>query len=681
MSVKNYAQLLSDKEKQYALPVGLLSAMADQESGGDAKARSPKGAGGLLQLMPDTAKEMGVDDVNDPEQNADGGAKYMRLMLDQHNGDVPLALAAYNAGPAAVAEHGGIPPYPETQDYVAKITGKLGSQSDAPSGYEEVPAGYEEVSDNSAPAGYEDVPQGYEEAPSAQAMAEPKADIASITPKTTAQRVLGGLGALEAPVSMASAVPAASAGGLAFLGWLGKAALPEFMGGIPSTSSYVDYAKGAQEATQNAMTYAPASAEGQRTLGGIGAGMEAIGGAINAPVSAVRGLGAMAKGGDFSKSYQQGQQEGLAENLGIGLSSAAKGLGAGEPIQAGAYALGKTLPDAAMWTAPYLAKGAGVTTKAAANAASNIIKPIPETAQTSKIIGQIMQGKREDIPQYRKALSQIDRKDIASPDDIVGKLTQKTDQAMGAVNSILDKHTAKYSGSQLEQVVSKDGDAIKQNFVKDAIIDLRKNYQVKRDAASVARMDALMDRIQPSTGIDPLTLGQKVPEGITPREINDLAKEHGTNLNAFTPDGKINTEVQKGLEATRSGLKKTVRGIVNDPSLKALDESAADLIKTKDQLSLLSEQANRIDQRMADLGIVGKAWNKAVRFTRHRTHDVTLDEGSYNAKELADLVGKRLSKLEKIVNAPDVSIARKKFIIEKMQQGALSTPAAMENHK
>jgi len=666
MSVKNYAQLLSDKEKQYALPVGLLSAMADQESGGDAKARSPKGAGGLLQLMPDTAKEMGVDDVNDPEQNADGGAKYMRLMLDQHNGDVPLALAAYNAGPAAVAEHGGIPPYPETQDYVAKITGKLGSQGDAPAGYEEVPAGYDEVTDSSAPAGYEDAPQGYEEAPSAQAMAEPKADVASITPKTTAQRVLGGLGALEAPVSMASAVPAALGGGLAFLGKLGI------------SGGNVDAAKQAQESTQSAMTYAPASAEGQRTLGGIGAGMEAIGGAINAPVSAVRGLGAMAQGGDFAKSYQQGQQEGLAENLGIGLSSAAKGLGAGEPIQAGAYALGKTLPDAAMWAAPYLAKGTGAASEAAAKAASNVIKPIPETAQTSKIIGQIMQGKREDIPQYRKALSQIDRKDIASPDDIVSKLTQKTDEVLGAVNSRLDKHTAKYSGSQLEQVVSKDGDAIKQNFVKDAIIDLRKNYQVKRDAASVARMDALMDRIQPSTGIDPLTLGQKVPEGITPREINDLAKEHGTNLNAFTPDGKINTEVQKGLEATRSGLKKTVRGIVNDPNLKALDESAADLIKTKDQLSLLSEQANRIDQRMADLGIVGKAWNKAVRFTRHRTHDVTLDEGSYNAKELADLVGKRLNKLEKIVNAPDVSIARKKAIIEKMQQGALSTPAAME---
>ncbi len=670
MSVKNYAQLLSDKEKQYDLPVGLLSAMADQESGGDTKARSPKGAGGLLQLMPETAQEMGVDDVNDPEQNADGGAKYMRLMLDQHNGDVPLALAAYNAGPSAVAEHGGIPPYPETQDYVAKVTGKLGASSDVPAGYEEIPAGYEEVPSGSAPAGYEDAPSGYEDAPTAQAMAEPKADIASITQKTTAQRVLGGLGSLEAPVSMASAVPAALGGGLAFLGKLGL------------SGGNIDAAKQAQESTQNAMTYTPSSVEGQRALGGIGAGMEAVGNAINAPVSAVRGLGALVQAGSIDagkQAYQEGQHAGLGENLGLGLSSAAKGLGAGVPVQSAAYALGKTAPDAAMWAAPYLAKGTGAATEAAAKAASNVIKPIPETAQTSKIIGQIMQGKKEDIPKYRKALSSIDRKDIASPDDIVAKLGQKTDEAMGAVNSILDKHPEKYSGSQLERTASIDGGVVKQNFVRDAIIDLRKNYQTKRDAASVARMDQLLAKIEPSSGIDPLTLGQKVPEGITARQINDLAKEHGTNLNAFTPDGKINTEVQKGLEATRSGLKTTVRGMVNNPRLKALDESAADLIKTQDQLSLLSEQANRIDQRMADLGIVGKAWNKAVRFTRHRTHDVTLDEGSYNAKELADLVGKRLNKLEKIVSAPDVSIARKKAIIDKMQQGALSTPAAMEN--
>lgn len=100
----------------------LLSSLVDAESSYDPSARSSVGAMGLTQLMPDTAKAMGVQDPFDPQQNLNGGAKYLRHLLDQFN-DVPKALAAYNAGPGAVNKFGGVPPYGETQRYVQRIMG------------------------------------------------------------------------------------------------------------------------------------------------------------------------------------------------------------------------------------------------------------------------------------------------------------------------------------------------------------------------------------------------------------------------------------------------------------------------------------------------------------------------------------------------------------------------------
>lgn len=98
----------------------LLRALIGQESGGDQGAVSPKGARGLTQLMPATARTLGVN-PDDPEDNLRGGARYLKQQLDTFGGDVRLALAAYNAGPGAVQKHGGIPPYAETQDYVKRI--------------------------------------------------------------------------------------------------------------------------------------------------------------------------------------------------------------------------------------------------------------------------------------------------------------------------------------------------------------------------------------------------------------------------------------------------------------------------------------------------------------------------------------------------------------------------------
>lgn len=104
----------------------VLEALVEQESGFDPLAESKVGAQGLTQLMPGTARGLGVTDPLDPEQNLNGGAKYLKQMLNRFDGDLPKALAAYNAGPGAVNKYGGIPPYKETQNYVKRIMGKLG---------------------------------------------------------------------------------------------------------------------------------------------------------------------------------------------------------------------------------------------------------------------------------------------------------------------------------------------------------------------------------------------------------------------------------------------------------------------------------------------------------------------------------------------------------------------------
>lgn len=115
---------LSNAANAYALDPKLIEAVAWRESRFRPEARSDKGAIGVMQLMPGTARELGVDPL-DPAQNILGGAMYLRRMLSEFGGDVRLALAAYNAGPAAVRKHGGVPPYAETQAYVTSILGRM----------------------------------------------------------------------------------------------------------------------------------------------------------------------------------------------------------------------------------------------------------------------------------------------------------------------------------------------------------------------------------------------------------------------------------------------------------------------------------------------------------------------------------------------------------------------------
>jgi soluble lytic murein transglycosylase-like protein len=118
--------------ERHNVPHELVSAVIRVESGFNARAVSPKGARGLMQLMPQTASLLGVRDSFDPRDNIDGGVRHLRGLLDQFGNNLPLVLAAYNAGEGAVSRHGGIPPYPETQAYVARILAILGGSGTLP---------------------------------------------------------------------------------------------------------------------------------------------------------------------------------------------------------------------------------------------------------------------------------------------------------------------------------------------------------------------------------------------------------------------------------------------------------------------------------------------------------------------------------------------------------------------
>lgn len=120
MGGKDINEILTGASQKYGLDRKMLEAVIKAESNFNPRAVSKKGAMGLMQLMPNTAWEMNVKNPFDPEQNVEGGAKYLKSMMDKF-GDPQLALGAYNAGPKAVETYKGIPPYAETQDYVKKV--------------------------------------------------------------------------------------------------------------------------------------------------------------------------------------------------------------------------------------------------------------------------------------------------------------------------------------------------------------------------------------------------------------------------------------------------------------------------------------------------------------------------------------------------------------------------------
>jgi len=131
-------ELVSAAARKYALPASLVRAVAKAESALDPRAVSPKGARGVMQLMPATARELGVENALDPAENIEAGARLLRELLEKYGGRVAEALAAYNAGEGAVLRHRGVPPYRETRAYIRRVVKEFeeGEKSDSASGKE-----------------------------------------------------------------------------------------------------------------------------------------------------------------------------------------------------------------------------------------------------------------------------------------------------------------------------------------------------------------------------------------------------------------------------------------------------------------------------------------------------------------------------------------------------------------
>ena len=131
-----YDDIIAEAAARYDLDPDLIRAVMRAESAFNPMVVSPAGAQGLMQLMPDLAAELGVQDPFDPRDNIMGGARYLRWLLDRNRGNIPMTLAGYNAGPTAVSRYRKIPPFRETQNYVKRITGFL-----ADAKKESIPAG------------------------------------------------------------------------------------------------------------------------------------------------------------------------------------------------------------------------------------------------------------------------------------------------------------------------------------------------------------------------------------------------------------------------------------------------------------------------------------------------------------------------------------------------------------
>lgn len=119
--VASYDDVISEAAKRHGLSSSLIKALIHVESFFNPKAVSKKGAIGLMQIMPANLQSLNISDPFDPWENIMGGARYLKLMLERFRGELPLALAAYNAGPTAVERYRDIPPYPETEAYVKKV--------------------------------------------------------------------------------------------------------------------------------------------------------------------------------------------------------------------------------------------------------------------------------------------------------------------------------------------------------------------------------------------------------------------------------------------------------------------------------------------------------------------------------------------------------------------------------
>jgi hypothetical protein len=422
----DYSDILEQAGRQFNVDPKLLALVMRQESGGNAGAVSSKGARGPMQVMPGTAKDMGVTNQADPVQNIMAGAKYLSQQLDKYK-DPALALAAYNAGPGAVDKHGGVPPFPETQGYVKSIMaayqgGQGASGSAAPQSMPGLPptaggrpapgaqlADADPFSALMAKAGA--APTGTSKAAQAAPHADPfsqlmaKADASNTAPAAAPHQTsitdLPGA-AVEPLATLATGALGGIAGGATRLG---AAAL----------GKNFDEAKGLGDRVQNALTYQPQTEGGKASIAGLG---EIASKAKNALMDSPVGSALSSAGKAYENTFVKGSTNplmatvndmvpGVAANVvagklgGAALDAAKAAPGAvraGLDRAASAVGRGQPAPAAAAAPAPPVATLSGV------GAASANLNPYP--ALTGEVAAR---GGSSAFPQVK--LSQI-QKDV-----------------------------------------------------------------------------------------------------------------------------------------------------------------------------------------------------------------------------------------------------------------------------
>ena len=152
-----YSREIADAAARHAVPERLVWAVIRAESGFDPRAVSRQGARGLMQLMPETAAMLGVRDAFNPRENIDAGVRHLRALIERFRNDLRLAIAAYNAGERAVAAYGGVPPYPETREYVTQVLRFYGT----PIELVELPSGIYRVTQRDGTVVYTNIPPAH----------------------------------------------------------------------------------------------------------------------------------------------------------------------------------------------------------------------------------------------------------------------------------------------------------------------------------------------------------------------------------------------------------------------------------------------------------------------------------------------------------------------------------------
>lgn len=210
-----------------------------------------------------------------------------------------------------------------------------------------------------------------------------------------------------------------------------------------------------------------------------------------------------------------------------------------------------------------------------------------DAASVDRLVGTITQGNLQDIPAAKAALSSVDATGVQTYQDLEGVLDNKIKTISNKLDQALTTKNGLNQAPELNRAITVGGETINHNYVEDAIGQLKQYYQATNDVEGAAKMDQLLAKAQ--------------GDGLTVKEVNDLAKLHGRDLNGFNVNGELASGLKKqAAENTRMGLKATARQLFDNPAYKAADEQISNLIKTRDLVSDMAEKVNALQQKIVE---------------------------------------------------------------------------------